>query len=267
MMSPSFTRCVQANTVPMRCVLGIGNPGSTYDGTRHNLGFAVVDEIARRHGCTDWQRKWSSLVCAWRLPQTLIPADGDDHALLIKPQTFVNLSGEAVQAVLAFHKISASDVLVVVDDLTLPLGDLRLRPDGSAGGHNGLRDIEARLGKTYPRLRIGMGPLPPGADQVGFVLGRFAPDDRATAEKTVAKAADCALSWVRDGVVVACRYNGPLVPPPVKPKPPARPMAERAKPDAPAGDAAPAATAALTGTPAAVKPAEHSAISAAPPQA
>ena len=178
MTSPSFTRRVQANTVPMRCVHGIGNPGSTYDGTRHNLGFAVVDEIARRHGCTDWQRKWSSLVCAWRLPQTLIPADGDDHALLIKPQTFVNLSGEALQAVLAFHKISASDILVVVDDLTLPLGDLRLRPDGSAGGHNGLRDIDAHVGKDYRRVRIGIGH-PGHKDLVlNWVLRDFEPDER-----------------------------------------------------------------------------------------
>jgi PTH1 family peptidyl-tRNA hydrolase len=227
----------------MRCILGIGNPGATYDGTRHNLGFAVVDEIARRHAAAlgAWQRKWSAEVCAWRLPATLVPADGDERALLIKPQTFVNLSGEAAQAVLAFHKIAASDLLVVVDDLSLKLGDLRLRPEGSAGGHNGLRDIEAKLGRNYPRLRVGMGPMPAGADQVGFVLGRFAPEDRATAEQTVRKAADCAEAWVRDGVAVACRYNGPLVPPEPRVKPPARPMAERApegpSPAAPSADA------------------------------
>jgi PTH1 family peptidyl-tRNA hydrolase len=189
----------------MRLILGIGNPGAEYDGTRHNLGFAVIDELARRHGLSSWSHKWHSQACEWWLPVSW----GGDKAWLLKPQTYVNLSGEAAQAALAFLKLPPSDLLVVVDDLALPLGHLRLRADGSAGGHNGLRDLEARIGKAYARLRLGMGPLPPGAEQVGFVLGRFAPDQKPVADELIKRGADCVEAWIRQGVAVACRFNGP----------------------------------------------------------
>ncbi len=200
----------------MRCVLGIGNPGREYDGTRHNLGFTVLDALARRHALGSWRRDWQAQVCEWRLPERM-QRDGCERALLLKPSTYVNLSGTSAQAALAFFKIPPSELLVVVDDLALPLGSLRLRPDGSAGGHNGLKDIEAKLGRQYPRLRLGMGPLPPGADQVGFVLGGFAPEQRAVADAMIARAADCVEGWLADGVQIACRFNGPAVEPaPVK---------------------------------------------------
>ncbi|MFM2092073.1 MAG: Peptidyl-tRNA hydrolase, partial [Planctomycetota bacterium] len=160
--------------------------------------------------------------------------------LLVKPTTFVNGSGEAAQAVLAFHKAAPADLLVLVDDLNLPLGDLRLRAEGSAGGHNGLRDIEARLGKAYPRLRLGIGRPRPDQDQIGFVLGRFAPEERADAEACATKAADAALAWAEAGVQVACRFNGPLrPPPPPAPKPrPAPPESGTPAGGHPAGPAA-----------------------------
>lgn len=216
----------------MRAVIGIGNPGAEYDGTRHNLGFAVVDELARRAGTGGWQSKWKSLVADWRLPAGH-PAE---RALLVKPQTYVNLSGDAALAVMAFHQLTPIDLLVVVDDLALALGHLRLRPEGSAGGHNGLRDLEAKIGKAYPRLRLGMGPVPPGHDQVGFVLGRFAPDQRAVAESMVARAADAVEAWLREGVQVACRFNGPPAPPPAPPAPKRDPAAgaPRTEPPPPA---------------------------------
>jgi PTH1 family peptidyl-tRNA hydrolase len=203
----------------MRIVLGIGNPGREYERTRHNIGFLVVDELARRHAPGAWQSRWKSDVADWRLPAGF----GAERALLIKPRTYVNLSGEAAQAALAFHKLPPSELLVVVDDINLPLGTLRLRDAGSAGGHNGLRDIEARLGQAYPRLRLGVGAPRPGADQIGHVLGGFAPDEQADAEAMVRKAADCVEAWLREGVTVACAYNGPLRPPPPKPKPAAPP--------------------------------------------
>ena len=206
-------RCRHA--AAMRIVLGIGNPGREYERTRHNIGFLVIDELARRHDVGAWQNKWKSDVADWRLPPVL----GGDRALLIKPRTYVNLSGEAAQAALAFHKALPADLLVVVDDINLPLGTLRLRDAGSAGGHNGLRDIEARLGQAYPRLRVGVGAPKSGADQVGHVLGGFAPDEQADAEAAVRKAADCVEAWIRDGVTVACSFNGPLRPPPPRPKP------------------------------------------------
>jgi peptidyl-tRNA hydrolase, PTH1 family len=188
----------------MRVVLGVGNPGREYHGTRHNLGFAVVDLLAQRAGVA-WRHERSFKADVAELNT------GGDRLMLIKPRTFVNLSGESAQAVLAYHRVPPTDLLVVVDDLNLPTGTLRLRAEGSAGGHNGLRDIEARLGKAYPRLRLGCGPMPPGADQVAFVLGGFRPDEHAAAEAMTLRAADACLAWAREGVAVACRVNGSVV--------------------------------------------------------
>ena len=196
-----------AHDVPMRVILGICNPGATYERTRHNCGFLVLDELARRHGLGGWSKRWNALVCDWRLSDPL----AGERALLVKPQTYVNLSGESAQAVLAFHKAMPHELLVVVDDINLPLGHLRLRPDGSAGGHNGLKDIEARIGKAYPRLRVGIGR--PANDQVDHVLGMFSEAERVEVDAMIAKAADCVEGWLREGVAVACRFNGPSRPP------------------------------------------------------
>lgn len=189
----------------MRVILGIGNPGTEYDGTRHNAGFAALVEFARRQGISDWSRRWDARVAEWLAPAEL----GGGKVLLIKPQTYVNLSGGPAQAALAFFKLEPTALLVVVDDLNLPLGQLRLRGEGSAGGHNGLKDIEARIGKGYPRLRLGIGPLPPGADQVGWVLGRYTPDERSVAEAMTVRAADAITGWLREGVTAACSVNRP----------------------------------------------------------
>ena len=216
----------------MRIILGIGNPGREYVGTRHNCGFLVVDALAQHHGLGAWRKDWNADVCEWAVP----PALGGGKALLLKPRCYVNLSGGVAQAALAFYKSPISDLLVVVDDLNLALGHLRLRPDGSAGGHNGLRDIEAKLGPLYPRLRMGIGRPRPGQDQVGFVLSGFAPDEQADAQAMVVKAADCVEGWLRDGLAVSCRFNGPLRPevPAPKPVPAAKPAKPAEQP--PAGD-------------------------------
>ena len=190
----------------MRVVLGIGNPGPTYDQTRHNCGFMVLDALARRHRLEGWSKRWSAKVCDWRLPESL----GAERALLLKPQTFVNVSGESAQAALAFHKLAPTDLLVVVDDINLPLGHLRLRAEGSAGGHNGLKDIEARIGKAYPRLRVGIGS--PAQDQVDHVLGRFTAAEQSDVTVMINVAADCVEAWLKDGITVACRFNGPTQP-------------------------------------------------------
>ena len=202
----------------MRVILGLGNPGREYAGTRHNLGFAVIDTLVARQRLTlAREKRFQAEIATWESPS--------GRVLLVKPTTFVNRTGEAAQALLAFYHLPLTDLLVVVDDLHLATGHLRLRPDGSAGGHNGLRDIEARLGATYARLRCGCGPLPAGADQVAFVLGGFRPEERTDAEALVNKAADAAEAWARDGLSVACRFNGPLAPPPPRPKP-VRPAVE-----------------------------------------
>ncbi len=216
-----------AHDAAMRLILGIGNPGPNYHQTRHNCGFMVLDALARRHGLDGWSKRWNAQICDWRLPA----AWGDDRALLLKPQTYVNLSGECAQAALAFHKLLPSDLLVVVDDINLPLGHLRLRPDGSAGGHNGLKDIEARIGKAYPRLRVGIGS--PAHDQVDHVLGRFAADEGDDVALMLGKAADCVEGWLKEGVAVACRFNGPSRPAPPPPPKAVPPMKTAPPPAAP----------------------------------
>ncbi|MDA3959422.1 MAG: aminoacyl-tRNA hydrolase [Planctomycetota bacterium] len=211
----------------MRVILGIGNPGAEYEGTRHNAGFHVIEELARRAGTLGFERnkKWKCEVAQWNLPGQL----GGGKALLVKPQTFVNLSGSTAQACLAFYKCQPSDLLVVVDDIHLTLGTLRLRAEGSSGGHNGLKDIEQRIGKAYPRLRVGIGA--PSGDQVGHVLGRFAPDERDDATAMTAKAADCAMAWLGGGIKDAMCFNGPLHPPAPKPKPAHKPKPDQASSD------------------------------------
>lgn len=210
--APGADRNVRTITL-VRIILGIGNIGNQYTGTRHNVGFDVIDELARRHQVGSWGRKHHAQIASWR----------SDHGpvLLVKPETYVNGSGEAVQALLAFHQAAPADLLVVVDDLNLALGTLRLRADGSAGGHNGLRDIESRIGTAYPRLRVGIGaPAGTGDAQIQHVLGRWSEPERSDVRDMLAKTANCAERWLADGVVVACSFNGPLRPPPPKPKPP-----------------------------------------------
>lgn len=207
----------------MRVILGIGNPGAQYLLTRHNIGFMVVDLLAQRLLVDVTTPKYHSHTGL----AVLGPGDGGHRLLLMKPQTYVNLSGQALQEAMAFHKLQPEECLVVTDDLNLPLGTLRLRASGSHGGHNGLRDIEGRIGRQYPRLRIGIGTT--GGAWKSHVLGRFAEDEMDDVGKALNKACDQCQLWLRDDLDAAMRLNGPLHPPPPRPKPP--------KPEAPAPDA------------------------------
>lgn len=155
----------------MRLFVGLGNPGPRYDATRHNVGFAAVDAAARAAGADEWRTWGKSLLCKGSLAGAPL--------LFAKPQTYMNLSGEAVQALMTFYKIAPADVVVATDDVTLPLGSLRIRASGGHGGHNGLRDIIARVGEGFPRIRIGVGLCPPGRDLAGFVLARLSPAEQA----------------------------------------------------------------------------------------
>lgn len=197
----------------MRVVVGLGNPGPKYAGTRHNVGFEVVDYLAAAPDCGPFRAKFQSLVADWKV--------AGEPVLLVKPDTFMNLSGRAVRAVVDFYKLTPADVLVVSDDFNLPLGKLRARAKGSHGGQNGLRDIQQQLGTDeYPRLRVGVGQPGPG-EAVDFVLSRFKPGERKAVEEAIAKAADAVLVWVRQGIEASMnRANGPAEPPkPKKPKP------------------------------------------------
>jgi len=185
----------------MKLVVGLGNPGAKYDGTRHNVGFAAVDLLAKRHGL-EWQaapRGIEALVANWRM----------GGAILAKPLTFMNLSGAAVVGLLQFYKIPVEEQLVIVDETQLDLGRLRIRPDGSAGGHNGLKSLIASLGTiAFPRLRIGVGRGDTRRDLADHVLARFEPDERSVIEDAIARAADAAELFVADGIPAAMnRFN------------------------------------------------------------
>jgi peptidyl-tRNA hydrolase, PTH1 family len=176
----------------MKVVVGLGNPGSKYAGTRHNVGFDVIDYLAKAPGVGFPRSQFQSLVAE--------TTESGDKVLLVKPDTFMNLSGRAVRAIVDFHKLPIENVLVVCDDFNLPLGKLRVRANGSHGGQNGLRNIQEQLGTdAYARLRIGVGQPGPG-EAVDFVLSRFKLGEKAAIEDAVAKAAQGVLVWIRQGL-------------------------------------------------------------------
>ncbi|HEX9366679.1 MAG TPA: aminoacyl-tRNA hydrolase [Vicinamibacterales bacterium] len=185
----------------MKLVVGLGNPGARYEGTRHNVGFAAIDVLAKRHGLP-WDaapRGVEALVANWR-------AGG---AMIAKPLTFMNLSGAAVVGLLQFYKIELADLLVIVDEVQLETGRVRIRPDGSAGGHNGLKSIIGSLGTGgFPRLRIGVGRGDTRRDLADHVLARVEPDERTIVDEAIVRAADAAELFIAEGVPAAMnKYN------------------------------------------------------------
>ena len=185
----------------MKLIVGLGNPGRRYEGTRHNVGFDVVDTLARRHGA-EWEaapRGVEALVGRWRQADTV----------LAKPLTYMNLSGAAVIGLLQFYKIEPADLLVLVDEVHLELGRLRIRRSGSAGGHNGLKSIIASLGSMeFARLRIGVGRGDDRRDLADHVLSRFDADERSTATEMVDRSADAVELFVAEGIgPVMNRFN------------------------------------------------------------
>jgi PTH1 family peptidyl-tRNA hydrolase len=189
----------------MKLVVGLGNPGSKYEGTRHNIGFEVVDRLAAGGPGASFGRKFDGL-----LAETQVEFH---RVLLLKPQTFMNLSGRSVGQALRFYKIDLADLLVVCDDLSLPLGKLRLRGGGSDGGQKGLRDITAHVGTdAYPRLRVGIGERGE-ADAADFVLSRFRSAERPVIDDTLILASQAVAVWVAQGLAPAMnRFNGPAGP-------------------------------------------------------
>ena len=184
----------------MKLIAGLGNPGSKYDETRHNVGFRVVDALAERFGEKVRRKKFNALA-------EEIHAE-DTKLLLIKPQDYMNRSGHAIATAAGFYKLGPADVLVVPDDMALDVGRLRIRAKGSAGGHNGLKDIIARLGSDdFARLRVGIGDSG-RMDAADYVLSRFSAEERAIVDNAVQTAVDAICCWLRDGVDIAMtRYN------------------------------------------------------------
>jgi PTH1 family peptidyl-tRNA hydrolase len=186
-------------------VLGLGNPGREYAGTRHNLGFDVVDDLARRHGARLGRGDGDFDCAVVQRPAT--------DVLLVKPRTYVNRSGRAATQLAARPDFVLAQLLVVVDDVYLPFGRMRLRPGGSAGGHNGMTSILTALGdEGFPRLRLGVGEPPPDVDLADWVLGAFTADERAAVPVFVERAADAVLQVVDFGVLAA--LPGVNAPPP-----------------------------------------------------
>jgi PTH1 family peptidyl-tRNA hydrolase len=196
----------------MKLVVGLGNPGPEYRDTRHNVGFLVVDELARRWAIDRWRESFEALTAKTVRDQTPV--------LLAKPVTFMNLSGRAVTGLAGFYKVEAADLFVVTDDAALPLGRLRARRGGSDGGHNGLKSIAAALGsQAFARLRVGVGrgevTGPDGRvlgrpDMGDHVLSRFRPDERDTIAAAILRAADASEMFLAEGIErVMNVFNGP----------------------------------------------------------
>jgi peptidyl-tRNA hydrolase, PTH1 family len=186
----------------MKLVVGIGNPGEEYVGTRHNVGFDVVDRVASRNRCAlERDKRLNARVGRCRL--------GEEDAILVEPLSYVNLTGPVVAQVCREREIPVKDVLLVCDDYHLPLGELRVRLQGSAGGHNGLRSVIGSLGTdAFCRLRVGIGEAPPGG-AVDYVLTRFRPSERPVMDASLDRAADCVETWGREGPGAAMnRFNG-----------------------------------------------------------
>jgi PTH1 family peptidyl-tRNA hydrolase len=186
----------------MKAIVGLGNPGAKYHGTRHNVGFAVIEELARRSALAFESAPAEALMARWRRPDGQV-------ALLVKPLTSMNLSGQAVGELVRYFKIDVGDLLVVVDEVQLPLGRLRARARGSAGGHNGLKSIIAHLGEEFARLRIGVGRGDARRDLADHVLSRFEPDEQAEATRMTARASDAADTFITSGIAAVMNgYNG-----------------------------------------------------------
>ncbi|MDZ4767244.1 MAG: aminoacyl-tRNA hydrolase [Chloroflexota bacterium] len=203
-------------------IVGLGNPGAQYERTRHNIGFRVVDELARKHGLTFSKIEQRAQVAAG----TIL----GKRALLAKPLTFMNLSGDSVVPLARFYKVEPASILIISDDLDIPLGTLRIRQTGSSGGQNGVKHILERMGtQNIARVRVGIGRPPGRMDAAGYVLTPFKGDEEITALEMIDRAAKAAETWLTDGVEIAMtRYNGtgetkklpekpPKQPDPVKP--------------------------------------------------
>lgn len=196
----------------MKVVVGLGNPGKQYEETRHNAGFMVVEHLAKAWSVEGKHEvRFEAMVGEGRV--------GSDKVLLVEPLTFMNLSGRAVQKILHFYKLVPDDLLVVYDDLAIALGMVRVRTSGSAGGHNGIASLITCLGtQAFPRVRIGVGPMPPRVSMTGFVLGKFSSEERPLLVQGIEAGAGAVELALKAGFTAAMqRYNQTQTPAESKP--------------------------------------------------
>lgn len=178
-----------------RLVVGLGNPGKEYERTRHNVGFMVVDEVARRFGVTSWKTKDNAKQFY----------DSQRRVVLVEPQSYMNLSGAPTRVVASWYRTAPQAVLVVVDEMDIPFGQLRMRPSGGHGGHNGLRSMIATMTDQFPRLRVGVGR--PQHDTIDHVLSPFSAVEQETLPHVVDAAADTVELWLNDGLEKAMQFS------------------------------------------------------------
>lgn len=185
----------------MKILAGLGNPGKEYESTRHNAGFMAVDRIASRLGAKLIKAKHKALV-----GENIY---NGEKVMLMKPMTFMNLSGESIKDALSFYKLTPEDFIVIYDDESLPVGSVRVRESGSDGGHNGMKSIISHLGtQEFMRVRIGIGEKPEGWDLADYVLSKFCAEEMSDIDAALSDAADCALLMLRGNVLEAMnRYN------------------------------------------------------------
>ena len=186
----------------MYVVVGLGNPGSKYDGTRHNVGFDVIDILAKRHNVKINKIKFKSVYGESNI--------GNEKVMFVKPQTFMNRSGESVFEISNFFKVPLENIIVIVDDIDIGLGTLRIRSKGSAGSHNGMKSIIYLLKKdSFPRVKIGVGKPEAGRDLADFVLGRFNKEEQTIMDEALNKAADSIECLIKEGIDSSMnKYNG-----------------------------------------------------------
>lgn len=185
----------------MKAIIGLGNPGMKYAGTRHNIGFDAVTAIADKYNLSINNKKFKGVY-----------ADGHiagEKVLLVQPQTFMNLSGECVREVADFYKLNPDEIIIICDDINLDVGRLRIRKKGSAGGHNGLKNIIAHLGtEEFPRIRVGVGEKTEGWDLADYVLARFDKDSEPVIREAIANVVGAVETWISEGIDAAMnRFN------------------------------------------------------------
>jgi PTH1 family peptidyl-tRNA hydrolase len=185
-------------------IVGLGNPGKEYEQTRHNVGFRVVDELARRYNLSFGKKERKAVAASGMILGKKV--------ILAKPQTFMNLSGEAVRSLVDFYKVELPRILIISDDLDIPLGTVRMRKSGSAGGQNGMKSVIQHLGtQEFNRLRFGIGRPPGKMQPKDYVLGVFKADDAILASQVIDRAADAVETWLTDGIELAMtRHNGSI---------------------------------------------------------
>jgi len=183
----------------MKVIVGLGNPGPRYKDTRHNVGFQTLEELARRHPVQRQESRFDAIIAHLQIKQ--------EKVFLLKPLTYMNLSGKAVRALIAYYKIDLRDIIVIYDDMDLPVGNLRIRSAGGTGGHRGMTSLVENLGtREFARIRIGIGRPPHEA--IDWVLGRFSPEEKPLISNAVAQAADAVETWIAHGIEKAMNeYN------------------------------------------------------------